>query len=264
MPGIWDEKLERDSMLIRTHDGSPAMLKAQRVVKDLRRAWANPRAAWNYLRRWSLLARYADLPAADVRRYRRELLDDDEFLGHLERNLGQARGGSRWAAELYVVVRATRPQVVVETGVASGVSSAHILRALAANGSGTLHSIDLPNVQHGSGLPAGRPTGWIVPNALRSRWNLTLGDSRTLLPSLLRTLDRVDLFFHDSDHSYENMSFEFEQAFPKVEHGGLILSDDSDLHPAWDDFCATHDLRPTRVVHMGVTRKLRSEDLRYS
>jgi predicted O-methyltransferase YrrM len=229
-----------------------------RVIKDLRRACANPRAAWNYLRRWSLLARHAELPPADVRRYRRELIDDDEFLGHLERNRGQALGGSRWAAELYVVVRATRPRVVVETGVASGVSSAHILRALAANGEGTLHSIDLPNVQRGSSLPEGRPAGWIVPDSLRGRWNLSLGDSKTLLPGLLRTLDRVDVFFHDSDHSYENMAFEFEQAFPKLEHGGLILSDDSDLHPAWNDFCAKHGLRPTRVVHMGVTRKVRN------
>ena len=36
------------------------------------------------------------------------------------------------AAELYALVRAARPSVVVETGVASGISSAHILRALAA------------------------------------------------------------------------------------------------------------------------------------
>jgi predicted O-methyltransferase YrrM len=238
-------------MHIRMHERVAPLVN----TRNLRRAMANPRGAWSYLRRWSLLARHADLPYADVRRYRRERFDDREVIGHLERNLGSARGGSRWAAELYVVVRATRPAVIVETGVASGVSSAHMLRALAANGTGTLHSIDLPNVQQGSGLPEGRASGWIVPDSLRRHWQLSLGDSRKLLPDLLGALDRVDLFFHDSDHSYENMFFEFEQAFPKLENGGLLMSDDSDLHPAWDDFCASHGIRPTRVVHMGVARK---------
>jgi predicted O-methyltransferase YrrM len=188
-------------------------------------------------------------------RYRRELLDDRDFQGHLERCFDDVPYVFPGAAELYAVVRATKPRVIVETGVASGISSTHILRALAANGTGTLHSIDLPNVQRGSGLPQGRTSGWIVPDSLRRRWKLYIGDTRELLPKLLGTLDHVDLFLHDSDHSYEAMLFEFEQAFPKLEYGGLLMSDDVHLHSAWDDFCAKHGLRPTRVFHLGVTRK---------
>jgi predicted O-methyltransferase YrrM len=161
------------------------------------------------------------------------------------------------AAELYAIVRATTPRVMIETGVASGLSSAHILRALDRNGNGTLHSIDLPNVQEGSVLPQGRTSGWIVPDSLRGGWQLQLGDSRELLPRLLETLDRIDVFLHDSDHSYEAMLFEFEQAYPKLEPGGLVLSDDTHLHAAWDDFCANYGLRPGRVGHLGVTRKAR-------
>ena len=59
---------------------------------------------------------------------------------------------------------------------------------------------------------------------------------------------------HDIDHSYEAMSFEFELAWAKLEPGGLLLSDDSHLHRAWDDFCTRRALRPTRVEHLGVTR----------
>src|SRR5205814_2730905 len=99
--------------------------------------------------------------------------------------------------------------------------------------------------------------GWIVPDSLRRLWQLHIGDSRQLLPGLLKTLGHVDLFLHDSDHSYESMSFEFEQALPRLEDRGLLMSDDSHLHTAWDDFCARHDLRPTRVGHLGVTRKQR-------
>lgn len=223
-------------------------------VQDLWRAAVSPRRALNVLRRWGSLARYADLPYADVLRYRRELKDDREFQAHLARHMPDVPYGIPGAADVYVVVRALKPAIIVETGVASGVSSAHILRALAANGAGTLHSIDLPNVQEGSVLPEGRGSGWIVPDALRSRWKLQLGDTRELLPRLLRTLERVDLFIHDSDHSYECMSFEYEQALPHLAEGGLLMSDDTHLHTAWDDFCAKHRLRPTRVGVVGVTR----------
>jgi predicted O-methyltransferase YrrM len=188
-------------------------------------------------------------------RYRRELREDREFLAHLERCRRDVHYILPEAAELYAIVRAAKPRVMIETGVASGLSSAHTLRALDRNGLGALHSIDLPNVQEGSILPEGRTSGWIVPDSLRGRWKLQLGDSRVLLPELLGSLDRVDVFLHDSDHSYEGMMFEFEQAYPKLAPGGLLLSDDTHLHPAWDDFCAKHGLRPGRVGHLGVTRK---------
>jgi predicted O-methyltransferase YrrM len=221
---------------------------------DFRRAFGSPLRTWTRMRRWRQLARSAELPYFELMRYRRELRNDREFQGHLERCLKDVPYGFAGLGYLYAVVRAFKPAVVVETGVASGMSSAHILRALAANGSGRLYSIDLPNVQEGSILPQGRTTGWIVPAALRSRWDLQLGDTHELLPKLLTRLDRVDVFLHDSDHSYEAMSFEFEQALAKIEPGGLLMSDDSHLHAAWDDFCARHALRPTRVEHLGVTR----------
>src|SRR5947207_14206936 len=120
------------------------------LAHDFQRALVNPRRAWNLLRRWALLARHTDLPYVELMRYRRELLDSGEFQGHFERCLGDVHYGFAGLAELYAVVRAFKPGVVVETGVSSGMSSAHILRALAENGKGTLHSIDLPNVQQGS------------------------------------------------------------------------------------------------------------------
>lgn len=98
-------------------------------------------------------------------------------------------------------------------------------------------------------------SGWMVPEALRRRWTLRIGDSRTLLPDLLGALGHVDVFLHDSDHCHENMRFEFDQAFPRLADRGVLMSDDVHLHTAWDDFCAERDLRPTRIGHLGVTRE---------
>jgi len=227
-------------------------------TSELWSACARPRSAWSTLYRWARLARLADLSYGEVMRYRRELLDDRAFRAHLARCMTEIDYVFPGAAELYVIVRAAKPKVMIETGVSSGISSAHILRALAANGAGTLHSIDLPNVQEGSTLPQGRSSGWLVPDELRGRWRLHLGESREILPALLDMLDRVDIFLHDSDHSYEGMSREFGQVLPRLPRGGLLLSDDVHLHGAWDEFCTAHGLRPSRIGNFGLTRKGRA------
>jgi predicted O-methyltransferase YrrM len=49
---------------------------------------------------------------------------------------------------LYVLVRIFKPEVVVETGVANGVSSSFILKALDQNSRGKLYSIDLHYREH--------------------------------------------------------------------------------------------------------------------
>jgi hypothetical protein len=81
---------------------------------------------------------------------------------------------------------------MIETGVASGKSTAMILLAMHHNRQGKLISIDLPN-QSQKVLPDGvkthtgnRQTGWLVPKYLRKRWQLHLGDSRELLPKLVK------------------------------------------------------------------------------
>jgi len=227
------------------------------LVHDLGCARGGPRRAWNSLCRWGHLARCADLPYADLVRCRRELFDDREFQHHLQRFLGDVHYTFSGLPELYAVVRVFRPRVVVETGVASGMSSSHILRALAVNGRGELYSIDLPNVQQGSTLPRGRRTGWLVPPALRCRWRLQLGDSRKLLPELFPRLGGVDLFLHDSDHSYEGMTFEFEEALPWLKRDALLLSDDIHVNHAWDNFCRRKGLRPSHVENLGITRNRR-------
>ena len=137
----------------------------------------------------------------------------------------------------YILVRLMQPDVVVETGVEHGLSSRIILLAMERNRRGTLHSIDLPNAvveDEASGfvqrniMPPGKETGWMVPPDLRSRWHLLLGDAQELLPRLLQTLGTIDIFLHDSLHSYEHMLFEFRTAWPHLRDGGVLCSDDTD------------------------------------
>lgn len=145
---------------------------------------------------------------------------------------------------IYCAVRCLKPRVVVETGVANGASSWVILNALNKNGSGTLHSIDLPNMDTNRNYNVGtKETGWLVPESLRSRWVLRVGSSADLLPVLTQQLRPIDFFFHDSEHSRENMLFEFETVLPALADRGLVMSDDINKNSAFNEFVSENRLR---------------------
>jgi predicted O-methyltransferase YrrM len=143
----------------------------------------------------------------------------------------------RWAADsvlarcCYLACRLIEPEVVVETGVAYGVSSAFILKALKVNGRGTLHSVDLPPVRR----QADMSWGVAVPDELRGRWRPYRGTSARVLPRLLQEVGTVDLFVHDSLHTYRNMCCEFDIVWPRLRNGGLLLADDVERNRAFGE-----------------------------
>jgi len=130
------------------------------------------------------------------------------------------------------MVRKYRPTVMVETGVFLGRSSTAILAAMNRNGVGHLISMDLPVA-----MTAGE-TGALVPREFKNRWELRLGDSHTLLPQVLA--GGIDFFFHDSDHTYELQTFEYESAWPALRIGGILGSDDTNRSNAWASFLERH------------------------
>lgn len=153
----------------------------------------------------------------------------------------------------YAIIRALRPALVVETGVASGVSTSYILLALTVNGTGTLHSIDVDDPAY---VPPGKALGWVVPEWLRARWTLHRGDAREVLPHLLPRLPLLDVFIHDSLHTYDHMMFEFATAYPRIRPGGFMLADDALWNEAFERFGSLHPEADHRVVRgLGVLRK---------
>jgi hypothetical protein len=126
-----------------------------------------------------------------------------------------------------------RPSVVVETGVARGVTSRIVLEALDRNDRGHLWSIDLPHLFE-KNLHA--QIGAAVPDSLKRRWSYIEGSSRRRLPSLLRSLVHIDLFIHDSLHTARNTGFEMEQALSALALGGVMIVDDISTHQAFANF----------------------------
>lgn len=156
---------------------------------------------------------------------------------------------------LYFLVRALEPRSVVETGVCYGVSSAYILEALNQNGSGKLYSIDLGNT------PDEPPNDFFVPRRLKNRWQLIIGDSKQELPPLLRRLGEIDLFLHDSLHTFEHMTWEYETALPHLSRDGALSSHDvrsvlglgGVFKPnPFTTFCKRHKLRSIESFNTGI------------
>jgi predicted O-methyltransferase YrrM len=152
--------------------------------------------------------------------------------------------GTTLGLVLYVVCRRQKPDIVVETGVASGVSSSHILCALEQNKRGQLYSIDLPWWQDNQ-------SGWLIPDYLRHRWQLILGRSSEELAPLLRKVGEIDIFLHDSDHSYQNMLWEFQTAWTYLKVEGLLLAHNIDTNEAFSDFYRNHGVKGYSLAEMG-------------
>lgn len=168
---------------------------------------------------------------------------------------------------LYWAVRRAKPKTVVQTGVSNGFSSAFIMLALAKNGpEGRLHVIDLPAVFdpndpawtkpgafHSVAIPQGKSSGWMMPDIYRDRFAVAIGDAKELLPPLVEKLDTIDMFFHDSDHTYDHMMFEFEQARRKLPANGMIVADDIAWNASLWDFADRYRMPAYNYIgNMGV------------
>lgn len=167
---------------------------------------------------------------------------------------------------LYYLTRKVKPKTVIETGVYRGVSTSFILAALNDNEYGKLYSIDFPqnryftedgNLDY-SPLYKNEYPGFAVPTYLRKRWKLIIGDSQIELPILLEKLDCVDLFYHDSQHTYDFMKWEYNTIYSKLSKFGFLTSDDISWNSAFDDFTSTYGLKVLAKIEgkLGIAQRV--------
>lgn len=230
----------------------------------------SPARLWGLLRNPAMLPVHLRAPARSsshvaLKPLMPTLADGDvaamrlEFLGQQERirQVNERMLATRerlflfavWYELLLMLVRLTRPEVIFETGVFDGRSSTVILQTMQENGSGQL--VPAVGTIDGSSLPP----GWLVPDPLRERYRLERGDAHELLPKLFEEYPRVDVFFHDSLHTYDHMRFEFELAWPHIPEGEVLVGDDIFCNEAFHEFCLEHARPYVCVQTIGATRK---------
>jgi hypothetical protein len=172
-----------------------------------------------------------------------------EIAASLEDVCGGHDADPALARAAWCLVRHLRPDRVVETGVARGVLSRVIMAAMDRNGRGHLWSIDLPPVigEWRAHVEAAHP------NRQRARWTFIRGASSRRLPKLLASLGGIQLFIHDSLHTEQNMLFEFEAAWSKLEPGCALLADDIQESAAFASFLTVRALG-TALVGIAETK----------
>jgi hypothetical protein len=195
-------------------------------------------ANWEELH--EVIARVLNRDVAEVRRLSQELRDDGELARRLGDRLRRRR--DRRSTPLYgrrvgwyCMVRLMRPRLVVETGVFDGLGSAVLLRALERNRAegapGRLIGVDIDP-----------RAGWLIPEHERGDYQLVIEDSTRSLPRVLAGQE-VDLFIHDSNHSYEHEASEYRVVRPFLAPAGVILSDNAHAVPALADFARSEGRR---------------------
>jgi len=143
----------------------------------------------------------------------------------------------RWNAEkqlftlLYAVVKAKNPKVVIETGVANGITTNAIMKALElSNNNGELHSFDI--LQETSKAYIGK-----------GKWNFHLLNPKNTYKQIVKEitkLPKADIWVHDSNHGYRWQKFEYLLALKSLNTGGILISDDVDASSAWGELSKTH------------------------
>lgn len=176
-----------------------------------------------------------------VREVLRELEQDGDLRRSITRRLRSHGDRNRTAGYgrrlgWYAVARLTRPKLIVETGIHDGLGSAVLLRALQRNAAdghdGRLLAFDIrPDI------------GWLIEDGLRDRYEVCIGDTERSLPQQLAARS-VDMFVHDSDHSYYHETFEFETVLSRATVGAALISDNPHGTTAFTDFCGRHGLQP--------------------
>ncbi|HXJ56920.1 MAG TPA: class I SAM-dependent methyltransferase [Verrucomicrobiae bacterium] len=178
---------------------------------------------------WAYLASYVAVisghEVSTIEGYMREL-EQDEGLRQLlrERTLAspdrhnsdvEPRYGRRlgW----YALLRATKPAVVLETGVDRGLGTAVMAAALRRNDQeghpGLVYATDI--------VPA---CGHLLGDPYKAYARILLGDSVELLKKFS---EQVDIFLHDSDHRPEYEWAEFLAIEPRLHRASIVMSDNS-------------------------------------
>ncbi|RBY75310.1 class I SAM-dependent methyltransferase [Geodermatophilus sp. TF02-6] len=171
-----------------------------------------------------------DTPVAEARAHIAEAREDGDLREHVrEATLRSSRRGladptARLGRRLgwYAIARAVKPDRIVETGTDKGLGSVLLASALLRNGRGRLTTVDV-----------NPDSGYLIAGRYAEVVDRVVGDSVAVLGS---SAEPVDVFLHDSLHTWEYETAELAAVDPRLSRRAVVLSDNShvtDALSAW-------------------------------
>lgn len=164
--------------------------------------------------------------------YCRELDDDQDLRQHLQQALANSSYGQDIRVDYgrrlgwYAFARATKPAVVIETGVDHGVGACVLASALLRN-----RAEGYPGTYYGTEI---RPeAGQLLSGRYIEAGKILYGDS---IETLRAFPGKVDLFVNDSDHSANYEYREYETIVGKLSDKAIILGDNAHVTDSLSKF----------------------------
>ena len=160
-----------------------------------------------------------------TKQYFDEIENDIKFLSYLDLRISLLKRKNELPRKIlfarrlgwYALVRILKPEVVVETGTDKGLGTLVIARALKRNGSGVIYTLDKDPF-----------AGALIDEEYWENIKILRGDSL----QNLTTIKDVDIFIHDSDHSFDHETAEYESIAQNLTSKAIVLSDNSEHNSA--------------------------------
>jgi hypothetical protein len=180
----------------------------------------------------NLIAFVTGKTVPEIKGYIQELSSNEELRDHIsstwkaDSNLKDAIVGFGRREGWYALIRALKPELVVETGVSHGVGACVIATAL------------LQNRREGHdgkylGTDWDPEAGILFSGQYAQVGAISYGDS---IESLMALNASIDLFINDSDHSVDYEGREYEVIASKLSDRAFILGDNSHASPSLRNF----------------------------
>jgi len=191
-------------------------------------------------------------PVAEIRTYISEINGDQQLRAHVRaktatskrRRLADSEVRLSRRAGWYALIRAIKPDNVVETGTDKGLGSCAMAAALLRNGKGVLTTIDV-----------NPDSGYLISDEYATVTERVIGESVDVLQ---KGITPIDLFLHDSLYTREYETAEFDAVAERLSVSAIVLSDNAhvtDALPAWAERTGRNFMffseRPTRHWYPG-------------
>jgi predicted O-methyltransferase YrrM len=182
----------------------------------------------------SLIADILGKSCNEIEGYVNEIENDNDLKSHVSARVAEFRSKINVDSEIkfgrrigwYAFARATKPKIIVETGVDKGLGSCVLTAAL------------MRNAQEGNpgyyyGTDINPDAGFFLAGNYAKFGKILYGDSISTLQALEQ---KIDLFINDSDHSADYEKKEYDTISQKLSSAAIILGDNSHVTDKLLDF----------------------------
>ena len=152
-------------------------------------------------------------------------------------NIPYELGGSGPIEAVYFLTRFTKPNNIIETGVAAGFTSYGFFEAIKKNNKGKLYSSDFPYFR----LPDPEKfIGIIVPKYFKENWCLYIKGDENNIKEIKKKIKFVDLVHYDSDKSYNGRKNFIKMISDLVHNQTFLIMDDIRNNSFFLDYVNKH------------------------